>query len=139
MENKKIEIFMSIIRENKISNQSELYDALSKRGIEITQSSISRHLKKLNVVKVDGYYRLPRIVPGESSIVDSLDAFPAGDNLIVIRTTPGNAPRAGVEIDRANIHGLLGTIAGDDTIFCAVSDAQSQVKVMKEIFSLFKK
>ena len=53
--------------------------------------------------------------------------------MIVLKTGPGNANRAAVIIDRANISGLLGTIAGDDTIFCAVPNKQEQAKVMKKI------
>ena len=94
-------------------------------------------MKKLGVVKVDGYYKTPSIAPGESDKVDRLDAVAAGDNMIVLRTGPGNANRAAVIIDRENISGLLGTIAGDDTIFCAVANRHEQARVMKRIFALF--
>ncbi len=127
----------NIIRTERVGNQVELKSRLAGQGFETTQSSISRDLKKLGVVKVDGVYKTPNIAPGESSKVDRLDAATAGENLIVLRTGPGNANRAAVIIDRSNIPGLLGTIAGDDTIFVAVANRQLQAKVMKKIFTLF--
>jgi transcriptional regulator of arginine metabolism len=130
-------VMTEIIRTNKVANQSELKIKLAERGMETTQSSISRDLKKLGVVKVDGYYKTPSIAPGESSKVDRLDAVTAGENMIVLKTGPGNANRAAVIIDRSNIPGLLGTIAGDDTIFVAVANRKEQAKVLKKIFSLF--
>ena len=89
------------------------------------------------MVKVDGHYKTPSIAPGESSKVDRLEATTAGDNLIVLKTGPGNANRAGVIIDRANIPGILGTIAGDDTIFVAITNRQQQAKVLRKVLALF--
>ncbi|SME94522.1 arginine repressor [Pseudobacteriovorax antillogorgiicola] len=136
-ERDRLSVLADLIRKERISNQMELKEHLLAHGYETTQSSISRDLKKLGVVKVDGAYKTPSIAPGESSKVDRLDAVTAGDNMIVLRTGPGNANRAAVIIDRANLSGLLGTIAGDDTIFCAVANRQEQAKVLKKIFTLF--
>ncbi len=137
LDHNRLSIIAEVIRGHKIGNQHDLKEHLKGRGFDTTQSSISRDLKKLGVVKVDGYYKTPSIAPGESSKVDRLDATTAGDNLIVLKTGPGNANRAGVIIDRANIIGILGTIAGDDTIFVAVANRQTQAKVLRKIFALF--
>ncbi|NRA64575.1 MAG: hypothetical protein HRU19_08840 [Pseudobacteriovorax sp.] len=127
----------AIIRKERVRNQEDLRDRLLENGFETTQSSISRDLKKLGIVKVDGCYKSPNIAPGESNKVDRLDAIAAGDNLIILKTGPGNANRAGVLIDKTQIPGILGTIAGDDTIFVAVSNRNVQSRVLKKIFSLF--
>jgi transcriptional regulator of arginine metabolism len=137
LDQNRLSIIADIIRSFKVSNQHDLQEYLRERGLDTTQSSISRDLKKLGVVKVEGFYKTPSIALGESSKVDRLDASTAGDNLIVLKTGPGNANRAGFVIDRANIPGVLGTIAGDDTIFVAVSNRQQQAKVLRRIFALF--
>ena len=137
MHDPRLDIVAHLIRSRSIANQQELTDLLVDKGIDTTQSSISRDLKKLGVVKVDGRYKLPQIVAGESTLVDRLDATCAGPNLIVLKTGPGNANRAAVMIDSAGITGLLGTIAGDDTIFLAVAGDKHQPKIIKRIFSLF--
>ncbi|WP_141731771.1 arginine repressor [Oligoflexus tunisiensis] len=137
LDQNRLSIIADVIRNNKVSNQHDLKEHLKGRGFDTTQSSISRDLKKLGVVKVEGFYKTPSIAPGESSKVDRLDATTAGDNLIILKTGPGNANRAGVVIDRANIPGILGTIAGDDTIFVAVANRQQQAKVLRRVFALF--
>ncbi len=137
LDQNRLAVIADVIRLNRVGNQQELKDLLQERGLDTTQSSISRDLKKLGVVKVEGFYKTPSIAPGESSKVDRLDATTAGDNLIVLKTGPGNANRAGVIIDRANIPGILGTLAGDDTIFVAVANRQQQTKVLRKIFALF--
>ena len=137
LEQNRLGVIADVIRGNRVGNQHELRDLLIAKGFDTTQSSISRDLKKLGVVKVDGFYKTPSIAPGESSKVDRLDATTAGDNLIVLKTGPGNANRAGFIIDRSAITGILGTIAGDDTIFVAVANRQIQAKVLRKIFALF--
>ena len=137
LEQNRLSVIADVIRANKVGNQHELKDLLISKGFDTTQSSISRDLKKLGVVKVDGFYKTPSIAPGESSKVDRLDATTAGDNLIIVKTGPGNANRAGFIIDRSAIPGILGTIAGDDTIFVAIANRQQQAKVLRKIFALF--
>lgn len=137
LEQNRLSVIADVIRGHKVGNQHELKELLNNKGFDTTQSSISRDLKKLGVVKVDGFYKTPSIAPGESSKVDRLDATTAGDNLIVLKTGPGNANRAGFIIDRSSIPGILGTIAGDDTIFVAVANRQQQAKVLRKIFALF--
>jgi len=137
LDQNRLSIIADVIRSNKVSNQHDLKEHLKERGFDTTQSSISRDLKKLGVVKVEGFYKTPSIAPGESSKVDRLDATTAGDNLIILKTGPGNANRSGVVIDRANIPGILGTLVGDDTIFVAVANRQQQAKVLRRVFALF--
>lgn len=137
LEYDRLSIITEIIRSHRVANQAELQERLAAKGMDTTQSSISRDLKKLGVVKVEGFYKTPSIAPGESTMVDRLDAVTAGDNMIVLKTGPGNANRAAVIIDRSSIPGLLGTIAGDDTIFVAVANRKEQAKVLRKIFSLF--
>ena len=101
--------------------------------------SISRDIAALRLVKVDGAYRRPprRSVsqdPDERRIAEGvLTCEPAGDALIVLHTPPGEANRVGVALDRLAWPDIVGTIAGDDTIFLAVKDAVAQRRAMREI------
>ncbi|MCX6110694.1 MAG: arginine repressor [Proteobacteria bacterium] len=127
-----------ILRKETIRNQSELVQALTALGFESTQASTSRDLAELGVVKVDGAYRAPQLEPGQSMIVDRLSADRAGDHLIVLRTGPGHAQMAALHLDRARLSGVIGTVAGDDTIFIAVRNRAEQAKVMRRIIAIFK-
>jgi transcriptional regulator of arginine metabolism len=108
---------------------------LERTGVAATQSSVSRDLEELGVVKQHGHYTLPRANGNAARGLLSLDH--AGDSLIVARTFPGLASAVAVEIDAAAIPEVVGTIAGEDTIFIAVRDAKSQRSAVKEIWDLF--
>ena len=126
---------LDLIRATPIGTQEDLRDLLERSGMMATQSSVSRDLEELGVVKQHGHYTLPRANGNSARGLLSLDH--AGDSLIVARTYPGLASAVAVEIDAAAISEVVGTIAGEDTIFIAVRDAKSQRSVMKEIWDLF--
>ena len=126
---------LSLIRAKPIGTQEDLRALLERAGMPATQSSVSRDLEELGVVKHHGHYTLPRTNGTATRGLLSLDQ--AGDTLIVARTVPGLASAVAVEIDAAAIEEIVGTIAGEDTIFIAVRDAKSQRAVIKEIWDLF--
>ena len=108
---------------------------LERAGFVATQSSISRDLEELGVVKHRGYYTLPRAGDGASRGLLGLD--PAGDCLVVAKCEPGLASSVAVEIDRAAIPEIVGTLAGEDTVFIAVPERKAQRVVMKKVLELF--
>lgn len=121
--------------ESGINDQAELLKKLKDSGYEITQSSISRKLKSLGIVKVHGRYQ--RIISAQ--IIKTKIIFVA-PNMIVIRTPPGNANPIAAKIDLQLIDkcaGFIGCIAGDDTVFVAIdiSDKDSSffIEKIKEI------
>ena len=97
---------------------------------------MSRDLEELGVVKQHGHYTLPRANGTSARGLLSLDQ--AGDSLVVARTLPGLASAVAVEIDAAALEEVVGTIAGEDTIFIAVRDAKAQRPTIKHIWDLFK-
>lgn len=125
-----------LLRSSRIENQEQLLGRLAKAGVEATQASVSRDLKELGVIKVGGIYQLPQIAPGQSPLIDKLTAEYAGDHLVVFRTSPGHASMLAAHIDRHRVSGVIGTIAGDDTIFVAVRGAKDQASVVKQVMSL---
>ncbi len=125
-----------IVRTKRLGNQNELRIELRNSGIDTTQSSISRDLIDLNIIKLRGVYRLPAS-PSESGMAGNvLDVDTAGDNLVIIKTPPGQASMRALIIDREKIPGIVGTVAGDDTFFVAVKSRADQTAVIKQILKI---
>lgn len=130
------EIIRRIIAATKLRSQDELASLLRKNGFCVTQASVSRDLDELGIVKIKGAYRLPEDT-APSGTIAPLKYEIAGENLVVLRLPPGMASAAAVVIDAARIDEVVGTIAGDDTIFVAVKGAGCQKKAMRRISELF--
>jgi transcriptional regulator of arginine metabolism len=109
---------------------------LERAGIPATQSSVSRDLDELGIIKHRGFYALPRAADGASAR-GLLSLVPAGDCLLVARCEPGLASSVAVEIDRARFSEIVGTIAGEDTIFVALSKPNLQRTAIRKIWELF--
>ena len=124
-----------MIRARPIGTQGELAARLQQAGVPVTQSSVSRDLEELGVVKHRGRYTIPRADGAAARGLLSLDM--AGDVLVVARTEPGLASAVAVQIDGAVIPEIVGTIAGEDTIFVAVSERKHQRVAIRKIWELF--
>jgi transcriptional regulator of arginine metabolism len=127
-----------------VRRQNDLALMLRREGFEVTQSSVSRDLRELGVLKASGRYLLP---PDEISRANgdfgALAQFvrtvqPAGASLTVVRTPIGAAPSVAVAIDKAEWPEVVGTISGDDTIFVATNDARAQQRLIERLNSLFR-
>ena len=126
---------LNLIRAKRIGTQEELRTHLESAGVSATQSSVSRDLEELGVLKHHGFYAMPHANGDAARGLLSLDV--AGDVLVVARCLPGRASSVAVEIDDAGISEIVGTLAGEDTIFIAVHDQRSQRAAMKKIWQLF--
>ena len=132
-----------ILREGQVRRQQDLVRLLKKAGHEATQSSISRDLRDLGVLKASGRY----VLPGEEAArangdFGTLAQFVralrrAGATLTVLRTTIGAAQSVAVAIDRAAWPEVVGTISGDDTIFIATATASAQERLIERLHTLF--
>lgn len=126
---------LSLIKAKPFGTQTELCDQLERAGVPTTQSSLSRDMEELGIVKHRGHYTTPRANGAAARGLLSLDL--AGENLVIARTEPGLASAVAVEIDGAAISEIVGTLAGEDTIFVAVRDQKAQRVVMKKVWELF--
>src|SRR5262245_11184304 len=126
---------LSLIQAQAVGTQEDLRSLLESSGVPATQSSVSRVLEELGVVKHHGRYTLPR--PNGTAARGLLSLDQAGDSLIIARTVPGLASAVAVEIDAAAIPEIVGTIAGEDTIFIAVQEQKAQREAIKRIMELF--
>jgi transcriptional regulator of arginine metabolism len=133
-----------MLRAGLIRKQADLVRLLKKEGHGVTQSSVSRDLRDLGVLKASGRYVLP---PDELSRSNgdfgTLAQFVralrrAGPAITVLRTTIGAAQSVAVAIDRAEWPEVAGTLSGDDTIFIATANARAQAELIGRLRALFR-
>lgn len=135
--NERQSVIVNIISSTQIGRQDELVTLLGESGYSVTQASVSRDLDDLGVVKVNGFYAQPQRQPNGFGLgLFSLET--AGPSMVVAKCASGLASASAVRIDAAKIKKIVGTIAGDDTIFIAVKDEKDQKAVVKQLWELFK-
>ena len=127
------EKLLEIIRAKSISGQHQLRQDLKRLGIVATQATISRDLVELGIVKVKNTYRIPDMVTRKVPAGEILEIDSAGENLIVVKTPPGQASMTALAIDRLHIPGMVGTVAWDDTFLVATKSHTEQKMVIKHI------
>lgn len=137
---------LQLVASAELKTQDELAKALSRDGWRTTQSSISRDIAALGLIKMNGVYHrpprrpLPAESPDESSIAEALQAAePSGPALVVLKTGPGEANHVAVALDRLVIPYVVGTIAGDDTVFVAVRDVKAQRRLVDRLRRLMRR
>lgn len=134
---------LEILPNERVTSQLELVDLLRRRGISATQSSVSRDLRELGVAWIGGRYALPaereERDPGLADFARFLRGMkPAGPHLTVIFTAVGTAQSVGLAIDRAGWPEVVGTMAGDDTVFVATAAARDQKRLIQRLESFLK-
>jgi transcriptional regulator of arginine metabolism len=129
------------VRKGGVASQEHLADLLRSEGVEVTQATLSRDLRELGVMKGPAGYILPGTngTIGQHSTGDldrALRSFllrgQVGGTLAVLHTGPGRAPLLALEIDRAGLKPVLGTIAGDDTIFVAARSTRDAARILAQ-------
>ena len=128
---------LNLIRARRIGTQQELTARLEEAGVVATQSSVSRDLEELGIVKQHGRYVLLTATDGTADGLLSLEA--AGDCLVVAKCEPGLASAVAVRIDHALIPEIVGTLAGEDTVFIAVPARKAQRAAIRKVWELFSK
>lgn len=134
---------LDIVRGHRVESQEELSLRLRREGVAVTQSTLSRDIRELGLVKVRGRYRAegghPEPAPGEAlrrTIGQFVVSTAVSGNMLVIRTSPGNAHSVGVVLDAARWPEVLGTVAGDDTVFVLLSGGRHGRTVLGRIRAL---
>jgi len=128
-----------------IRTQDELADALRTEGIDVTQATVSRDIKEMMLVKVptgDGNYRYAfasdhaatvSVARLEKTFQDSVLSVNSSGNIVVLRTLPGTAQAVAYVLDNVRWPEIIGTVAGDDTIFLVIK-TEKLVDTVKERF-----
>ena len=140
------EKILELITKYEIETQDDLIDMLRIDGYKVTQATVSRDIRDLDLVKVttpDGAYKY--VVSKTSStgvgnvntlknpIVDTVISITCAQNLIVIKTNPGMAQAVGLFVDRMHDSEIIGCVAGDDTILIVTMDNDSCVSVSEKL------
>lgn len=137
---------IELITEHEVENQKELAELLIAAGYPVTQATISRDIRELNLTKVTtgaGKQKYIALHMKEGELPEKYvrilrDGFVSMDtagNILVVKTVSGMAMAVAAAIDAIHIEGIVGCIAGDDTIMCAVK-TQDTKKVMEKISHL---
>ena len=127
-----------LLLQGPTETQASLVSALQDLGHIATQSSVSRDLREIGAIKTSKGYELRTAdASGDEQVAAVANLLrsitPAGYNLLVIRTGIGAAQRVGLALDRCGWPGMVGTIAGDDTVFVATESAHAQKNLIARI------
>ncbi|MDR5658182.1 arginine repressor [Serpentinicella sp. ANB-PHB4] len=135
---------LELIESQEIETQEELSEALKNNGFKVTQATVSRDIKELRLIKVlskNGKYKYGTL-ESQNSILsermvrvfkDVITSIDHAGNILVIKTIPAGGQAGASAIDAANLEGVVGTVAGDDTIFVVIKDV-NQMEEMKQKF-----
>jgi transcriptional regulator of arginine metabolism len=138
-----------LLEKHPVTSQAHLVELLAGEGITATQATVSRDLEEMGAVKVrmpggDPVYALPELPQQRVAPEDHLRRV-LGDwvvevahsaNLVVVKTPPGSAHVVASALDRAGLDGIVGIVAGDDTLFAVASERTTGAKVAKKLSAL---
>ncbi len=131
---------LNIIRAKEIYTQEELARELVHHGIQATQVTLSRDIREMGLVKTaDGYRTMPTEKTGPE-LADVIDEYmqdvKVAQNIVVIRTSPGNANTLAVALDNEALDEVVGTVAGDDTVFVVAPDNDAATRLRTTLLAL---
>ena len=151
MKNERQNIILKIIAENRIETQNQLIQALRESGVRSTQATVSRDIRELRLVKEpdeDGVSRY--VCPTEQTVLpdhserlrtifrESVTSCCYAQNIVVVRTLSGLANAACTAIDSMELPDMAGSLAGDDTIFLAMTDNAAAERMCREMQELLR-
>ena len=138
---------LELINNNNIGTQEELADALNKAGYNVTQATVSRDIRALNLTKVsvDGVSQKYTTLTAGNPVTndkyirvlkEGFIDMDMAQNILVIKTVSGMAMAVAAALDAMHMHEIVGCIAGDDTIMCAIRSVDDTVAVMNRLKKL---
>ena len=149
MKKRRQQRILEIVTEKKIEKQEELVEILKQEGFDVTQATISRDIKELRIVKAlgedGGYYYAAHNIMEKSSrqsyniLTDSIISADNAVNIVVIKCISGRAAAVCATIDEMERSKIVGTIAGDDTIFIVLKNEEEAVILKEEISVLIER
>lgn len=129
------QVILRLIEKHEIPDQFALLQHLAREGFDLTQSTLSRHLKKLSVQKREGRYQ--RVEPQRLGM-PAFTLKEAPPNLLILATTPGFAQAMAELLDQHAPASIAGTLAGDNTVFIALTDPRAMKTAQEEIQEILK-
>ncbi|MDG1978611.1 MAG: hypothetical protein P8I44_08605 [Phycisphaerales bacterium] len=138
--NQRHTLIAELLQEKSIRTQQALADQLAEAGVSATQTTLSRDLTALGVVKTASGYRLPGrgqvpVPPAATQLFrDLVRGVEVGGTMLVLHTPPAHADAVALQLDELSDPDLLGTIAGDDTVFVATRSTDSAARLARTLF-----
>jgi len=139
----RLKAIKEIITDGKVSSQEELQGLLKEKGFDVTQATVSRDINHLRLVKVRNYLQEEFYTMGnryqeeslfnmeklKTKFKESVVSVKRAENILVIKTHPGEAQGVAAIMDGMKFLEILGTVAGDDTIICIVDNKENALKI----------
>lgn len=135
-------MIIDLVSQNTVTSQEVLCDLLAEHGIKVTQATVSRDIKELNLVRIpsdDGRYKYA-LMPGDPTLVyrerfrrllvDCCVTMEKSGNMILVKTITATGPAVGEAIDALKLPGVLGTVAGDNAVLAVVREDSSSDEVL---------
>ncbi len=135
-------MIIDLVSQNTVTSQEALCDLLAEHGIKVTQATVSRDIKELNLVRIpadDGRYKYA-LMPGDPTLVyrerfrrllvDCCVAMEKSGNLILVKTITATGPAVGEALDALKLPGVLGTVAGDNVVLVVTAEDSSSNEVL---------
>ena len=140
---------IELIRKNNIETQEELADALNQAGYNVTQATVSRDIRELNLTKTSVDGKQQKYVIYQSADINLADQYvnvmrdgfismSVAQNLLVIKTVPGMASAVCAALDAMDLEEVVGSIAGDDTIMVATSSKEDATSLKERLHIVVK-
>lgn len=142
MKKKRHELILKLIKEYEISTQEELLDLLIQNGFAVTQATVSRDINELRLIKVQGEYGQKYAFNDQNShnlnkfhtiFSQSVISVDVGGNICCIKCFAGTANAAAATIDALKYSEVVGTLAGDDTLFILLKSEESALNFKKKV------
>lgn len=143
--NKRQQIVLDIISKTEVNTQEELLTILAEKGLAVTQATVSRDIKDLGLIKTAGLVKKYRyVLPDEAraggkaaeQFRHAVKCVLKAMNTVVVKTISGNGNAVAALIDNMKIEWIVGTIAGDDTIFAVAKNEEDADKIVAELTAL---
>ena len=150
MKSERHAMILNLIETTNVETQEELADMLKQRGICVTQATVSRDIKELRLIKVlaeNGGYKYATVDTAEAGMKerfvrifgDSVVGINTSANLVIVKTLSGSANAAAEAVDSMHWNDIVGTMAGDNTIFSAARDEKAVPDIVKRLSAMIKK
>ena len=150
MKSERHAMILNLIETTNVETQEELADMLKQRGICVTQATVSRDIKELRLIKVlaeNGGYKYATVDKAEAGMKerfvrifgDSVVGINTSANLVIVKTLSGSENSAAEAVDSMHWNDIVGTMAGDNTIFIAARDEKAVPDIVKRLSAMIKK
>ena len=138
---------IELVNKNDIETQEDLAELLTEAGYTVTQATISRDIRELKLTKIavdvgkQKYIILNNTEPGLSEkyvrvLKDGFVSMDMAQNIVIVKAVSGMAMAVAAALDALHIQGIMGCIAGDDTVMCVIKTTEETVAVMEKVNKL---